>query len=439
MREVPVRMPKFSMAQEEGVLLEWHKHEGDAIEVGEVLCEVGTDKVDMDVESPVAGVVARLVVTPDDTVRVGEPIAIVLTDADELLDGLIGEGEDSSGGSAHVEAPAHDGDLGIERIADTVADLSDATPPSRLGSTPAVPVARRRAAEIGVDIRSITGTGRGGVVTLEDVETASAFGRDGSPQRPPSSRLPPAAEDAGTGKGDPPQVVPSAIPDPGYADALAGRRQIVRAAVARRMTQSAAVPQFTVFSEVDLEPLRMERGGISWTTLLIRAFAATLRDHPQLNALYGDHAAEKPRVVGVALAVDSPIGLLAPVLTDPAGGDLATLDADVCRMIDLARRGRLRPEHLDGATVTMSNLGGFGIHSFQALVTPPQVCALSVGAVAQRPVVRHGGLAIRTTCLVGLTIDHRVADGADAARMLSDLNALLGAPERLLAPGDPFR
>lgn len=437
MREVPVRMPKFSMAQEEGVLLEWHKHEGDTVEAGEVLCEVGTDKVDMDVESPIAGVVARLVVAPNETVRVGEPIAMVLTEADELLEGLIGESEDGSGGSVHAEAAAPVGGPPGGRVAGRVADLSDATPPSRLGPTPAVPAARRRAAETGVDIRRVTGTGRGGVVTLEDIETAAAPGRDGSLQRPSSSPLPAGTSGAAMGKGHASPAAPSDTPDPGYADALAGRRHSVRAAVARRMTQSAAIPQFTVFSEVDLELLSMERGSISWTTLLIRAFAATLRDHPRLNALYREDAVEESRVVGVALAVDTPVGLLAPVFTDPARGDVTTLDAEIRRVIDLARHGRLRPEHLDGATVTVSNLGGFGIPSFQALITPPQACALSMGAVAQRPVVRHGGLAVRTTCQVGLTVDHRVADGADAARMLSDLNALLGAPQLLLAPGDP--
>jgi pyruvate dehydrogenase E2 component (dihydrolipoamide acetyltransferase) len=221
--------------------------------------------------------------------------------------------------------------------------------------------------------------------------------------------------------------------DPAFADALAARRRSVRAAVTRAMTASAAVPQFTVFADLDLEPLTAERGRIGWTALLVRALAVTLRDAPTLNALSTTDGVRPQDHVGVALAADTPVGLLAPVLRDPDRMPVADLDAAVRRTVERARSGRLTAQDLDGATVTVSNLGGWQVTSFQALLTPPQAAVLSVGAIAPRPVVvAGGGLGVRTTCTVGLTVDHRAADGADAARLLADLRTLVADPHRLL-------
>ena len=153
-----------------------------------------------------------------------------------------------------------------------------------------------------------------------------------------------------------------------------------------------------------------------------------------LNGAWQDGAATPSEHVGVALAVDTPIGLVAPVISDPDLAAIDEVDARVRRLIEQARSGRLAGDALAGATFTLSNLGGFGVRSFQALITPPQVAALSVGAIGEHPVGRNGALSVRTTCSVGLTVDHRAADGADAGRCHSDLAAVLGAPEQLLRP-----
>jgi pyruvate dehydrogenase E2 component (dihydrolipoamide acetyltransferase) len=246
----------------------------------------------------------------------------------------------------------------------------------------------------------------------------------------PGAAAPGAATGAaGPGAAGPGAAAPAGREDgiePGFADALAARRRSVRAAVNRAMERSAAVPQFTVFADLDLEALRAARGRVGWTTLLVRALALTLRDAPNLN---GDH-----EHVGVALAADTPVGLLAPVVRDPDRMPAAELDAVIRATVEKARNGRLSAADLAGATVTVSNLGGWQVQSFQALLTPPQAAVLSVGAIEQRPAVGpDGGLTVRTTCTVGLTVDHRAADGADAARLLAAMKRLVCDPRSLLS------
>jgi len=456
MPEIPLIMPKMSMTMSEGEVIGWRKQAGDPVSAGEVVCEVLTDKVDMEVEAPVDGILDRIVANASATVPVGAPIAYIRTEADDLLGDLFtpaGPNPTTTGGQS--ERP---------------------TPPSRRGPKPALPGARRRAGELGIRLDDLTGTGPSGAISLADVERAAA--RQPAPARSqpadtgtrsatePAATQPPAAGQPATAQptagqpaaGRPSQrrpvtsgpaaparaaepaatTAPSSGVDPGFADALAARRRSVRAAVARVMTASAAVPQFTVFSTLDLAALDQARAAIrvGWTTLLIRAFATVLRQHPELNANWGpDGPREQPEIT-VALAVDTPVGLLAPVLPAPDRGSLSELDRAVRRVAERARTGRLRPSDLDGATTTVSNLGGFGVDSFQALLTPPQATILSLGRIGPQPrVLPGGGLAARVSCTVGLTVDHRAADGADAARLLAELAELTAAPDQLLGGG----
>jgi pyruvate dehydrogenase E2 component (dihydrolipoamide acetyltransferase) len=334
-------MPKMSMTMTEGVFLTWHKSPGDEVREGEVVCEVATDKVDMEVEATVAGTLTRLLASPEDVVPVGEPIAYVAAESDELLEGLF--------------------------------DAPDPPSPTPNGSPAAVPAARRLATERGVDLATITPTGPWDTIRLSDVDTGRR---------------------AGNG----------------------------RTAIARRMAASAQIPQFVLYRDLDLETVDRTHG---WTVLLTHAFAAALRRHPALNASWADGVTHHEHV-GVALAVDTDRGLLAPVLTDP---DLDTLDALGTRIADLvgrARTGRLDLAELTApATATVSNLGGLGVTGFHAVLTPPQATALAVGAVEPKAVPVPGGVGVRLRCTVGLTVDHRVADGAEAARLLGTLQELL--------------
>jgi pyruvate dehydrogenase E2 component (dihydrolipoamide acetyltransferase) len=195
-----------------------------------------------------------------------------------------------------------------------------------------------------------------------------------------------------------------------------------RTAIARRMTVSARIPQFVLHRDLDLDDTTAPHG---WTVLFTHAFAKALRRHPDLNATWTDTIHHHDHI-GVALAVDTERGLLAPVLTDP---DLTTQDTLAERINDLvkrARTGKLTLEELTApATTTVSNLGNRGVTSFHTILTPPQATALAIGTVEPRVVPLPNGIGIRTRCSVSLTVDHRVADGAAGARLLATLQELL--------------
>ena len=394
MARLAIRMPKMSMTMTEGTFLLWHKAPGDTVAEGEVVCEVATDKVDMEVEATVAGTLTRLLAAPEDVVEVGTPIAYVATESDELLDGLFdspppvpeGRAEPPPPAPASAEAPsqAASGHAASGRAAGAVppsevargsARPAAGTAPAPVVSThrAAVPAARRLAEERGIDLATVRPTGPWHTIRLSDVD----------------------------------------LPSRGNS----------RAAVARRMTASAQVPQFVLHRDLDLDGVARTH---SWTVLLVHAFARALRRHPDLNASWADGDVRYHEHVGVALAVDTARGLLAPVLTDPDHDSLDTFAARVADVVERARSGRLGLAELStAATTTVSNLGGLGVTGFHALLTPPQATALALGSVEPRVVPVPGGIGVRPRCTVGLTVDHRVADGAAAARLLATLQELL--------------
>jgi pyruvate dehydrogenase E2 component (dihydrolipoamide acetyltransferase) len=442
--EVPLPMPKMSMTMETGEMISWAVAAGDSVSAGDVVAEVQTDKVDMEVESPVDGVVARLVAQPGDVVDVGAPIAFILSESEDLMAGLFDPPPD---GASEPATPGSDvAPAGPDRNGSARGPKA-ATPVSRKGPLPAVPKARRRAAELDVSLENVRATGPGGVITVGDVELAAgagsandaaAAGASAAATAPAPAAVvaPPAPVPAAPVAPAPAATAPAAsTDDPGFADALAPRRRAIRSAVARTMIASATVPQFTVFAELDLEAASRVRRRIGWSTLLMRALARAIRAYPQVNAGWDD-AANAPAAakdsVGVALAADTAIGLLAPVIRDPDQLPIDEQDALIRATIARARAGKLTGADLQGGTTTLSNLGGFGVPSFTSLLTPPQATSLSAGAISERPMVIRGGLTARLGVTVGLTIDHRPIDGADGARVLADMQELFRNPERLL-------
>ena len=455
MRDGALVMPKMSMTMEQGQIVVWHFEPGAHVRAGDPVCDVLTDKVDMEVESPVEGTLARIVADVGATIPVGDPIAYIATEADELLEGLIGP-DGVVGGAGDTDAapigagaPVEPGSNGADRLA---------TPPSRQGPRPVVPGARSRAAQLKIDLATITGTGTGGLITMADVDRAAQAIATKAPSSAQRSAVVPTATGAtlpaasyvsaappvpdAPPTGSPPLStagprLDGARPDGARFDsALETYRRSVRQTVARVMTESATVPQFTAYADLDLRPLAAARRGIGWTTLLAVAFAKTLRLHLELASTWVDGQPQPADRIGIALAVDTPVGLLAPVVIDADRRPADDVERDVRRVVASARDGHLGPDAMSGATATLSNLGTFGVTRFQALVTPPQVCALSVGAIGEMPFAAGGGtLGVRLGCTVGLTVDHRAADGADAGRFLADLADLFRRPDSLLAPG----
>lgn len=441
MADLPLTMPKMSMTMEEGTMVAWLKKEGDFVKAGEAICEVATDKVDMEVESPFDGMLARIMAFENDVIKVGVAIGMITTDADDLLGGVF----DEPVPEAYVEpirpiksaiiAPEAAATLAVPASV-PVATTPAATPAPVVAAVsaatsewmPAVPLARVIAREHGLELHAIMPTGPWGTIRVADVEGA-IFGTTGAP----IARAVPANVMA-------PGAVPEAVVAPASAapsiDAAAGRRRRTRLQVARVMTASALVPQFTAFLELDLSKLarvrKTELGGASWTALLVRAQALALRGLPQLNATWTTDGAVPEDDIGIALAIDAPNGLLAPVLRNPDAVPLAELVREINEAIVGARDGKTDPSRLTGGTSVFSNLGGLGVDSFNALLTPPQATALSAGAVKDRIVITDGAFGARLTCIVGITVDHRVADGGDAARFLASLEEIVSTPQRLL-------
>lgn len=406
MARLAIRMPKMSMTMTEGEVSEWMVRPGDEVAEGDVVCEVMTDKVDMEVESTVSGTLVEIVVESG-MATVGEPIGWV-------------EGEDTGGGF---------GDLLTEPQPDAVAEPepSAAAPsapvePEPESATPttgpvaAVPRARGLARERGVDLAAVTGSGPDGLVRVEDVEAASAS----VPVMPAAAAAPSVAAI----RTPPDARAPASAP---AAGASKDRSAKIRAAVARKMTESAAVPQFTVWREIHLDRADARRGGVSWTAVLLQAYAAAMREVPELLGRWDTQTstAVPSGPPAVALAVATAGGLMVPVFTEPDARDPHELDAEIKSVVAAAHLRRLDPSYLGIANGSLSNLGGLGVDRFQALVTPPQASVLALGAITRRPVAVPGGVGLALALHAGLTVDHRVGDGAHAAALLAAFVARL--------------
>jgi pyruvate dehydrogenase E2 component (dihydrolipoamide acetyltransferase) len=439
-----VIMPKFEMAQETGTVSTWLKNEGDAVEKGEAILEVETDKVTMEVEAPASGILAGIQVGPGAVVPIGQTIAYIIKPGEPWPDEEV---------DTHIisKAPA--------------STPATATPPSR-----ATPLAERIAEAHGVDIQSIPGTGPTGRVTGKDVETYLGSETSQAAHREPSSgkiRAVPAARRlaqemdiplgtiVGTGpsgriqsedvrqaaEGSP---TPLAVPGQPVV-----RRTIpltgMRRTIAERMTASTRhAPQFTASIDLNMsralsivEDLRQESEltdgpRATLTTFLVKACSWTLTRHPALNAaLEGENILEWAEInIGVAVAVQE--GLIVPVIRRADRLNIRQVADQLADLATRAREGRLRPEDVQGGTFTLSNLGMFGIDRFTAILNPPQAGILAVGRVSKQAIAQADQVTIQPMATFTLTADHRVVDGALVGRFLADLQQAIEHPGVLL-------
>ena len=453
MADLALTMPKMSMTMEEGTMVIWLKKVGDPVKAGEPVCEVTTDKVDMEVESPFDGTLARITAQVDDVVKVGDPIGYITTDADDLLGGLFDEPAPSAGATTTETT-------GAAENSEATGTASSAVKSDWVA---AVPAARALADEKGIDLGTVAPSGAWGSVRVADVEAASGApaGASVTPEAAPVTSVP--ADVA------PEDLAPTeSVPGPGAPDltqqgaaalaaastvrtstapatheasvsaaGLESRRRRTRMQVAKVMSRSAAVPQFTAYLDLDLETTAAVRktrlGGASWTAILVKAQALALREHPQLGGSWSEDGVVPSDEIGIAIAVDSPVGLMAPVIRNPDRLPLDALVTQIGQAVESIRAGTATVDQLSGGTTVFSNLGGFGVTVFNALLTPPHATALSSGAVRKIVVVHDdGSFGPRLTVTVGLTVDHRVADGADAARYLATLRDIVANPDKLL-------
>ncbi len=410
-----VVMPKLSEQMETGKIIKWLKQEGDRVQAGDILAEVETDKADVEMEAFGAGVLRKILAPPGTTAPVGSLIGVI-AEPDEDITGL--GGPDMAPQTPQPAQPAKPSAPAVRPSVVAPVREAPVTSPALAavgGRIKASPLARKIAAQSGVDLRLLHGSGPGGRVVRRDVEAAATA---------------PAAR---------PAVAVPAAPGVEFEDRPLGQ---VRAAIARRMPLSKApVPHFYVSSEVAMdrawtlrEELNALEGGprISVNDFVIRACALALLAHPGVNASF---QGESIRVfhrahIGIAVALDD--GLITPVLRDVHARSLAQIAVDARDLAERARQRKLRAPELSGATFSISNLGMFEVTEFSAIINPPEGAILAVGAVRRMPVVTDEGLGVGRRMMLTLSCDHRVMDGAMGARFLQDVKRLLEEPLRLL-------
>jgi pyruvate dehydrogenase E2 component (dihydrolipoamide acetyltransferase) len=379
-----VIMPALELAQESGKILKWLKSPGDTVKKGEPLVEIETDKVTTEIEAPASGVLGDVTARAGDVVPVGQTIALIFA-----------SGEAGAAGPAPSVAPAP---AVVKASPDVLAHVASQKTSRIL--TAASPKARRLAAERGLDIRALRGSGPGGAVLAADVAVA------------PSA---PRTEAPGVGT--------------------------VWRIMAERMTASwTTAPHFYLVREVNvsrlvswLEQARKQTGArLTYTDLLVRLVAAALSRHPGVNASWKDGAIVQHADINIGLAVAIDDGLVVPVLRRADTLSLAEIATRREDLVNRSQAGKLRPADIQGGGFTISNLGMYGVDAFTAIVNPPQAAILAVGRIADRVVAVNGRPAVQPTLVLTLSCDHRALDGAHGAQFLGALADLIEEPLALL-------
>jgi pyruvate dehydrogenase E2 component (dihydrolipoamide acetyltransferase) len=433
----PILMPALSPTMTEGNLARWLKKEGETVKSGEVIAEIETDKATMEVEAVDEGVLAKILVPAGtEGVKVNTPIAL-----------LLGEGEDASA----LEAPPATAPAAAAAPARGNGEAKPTAPaPAPPAPAPAVaagaqegrifasPLARRMAAQAGLDLRTIKGTGPGGRIVKADIEAALAAPRPVA--APPAA---PAVAPAPAPVAPVPAPTPAPVsPPPGVAfDEIPLSN--MRKTIARRLAEAkATIPHFYLTIDVGLDALLDLRAKLnarpkvdyklSVNDFIIKAVALALKKVPDCNASFAGDKILRWRDVDVAVAVAIEGGLITPVVRKADQKTLSVISAEMKDLAARARAGKLKPEEFQGGGFTISNLGMYGIREFAAIINPPQACILAVGAGEKRPVVEGEAIVARTLMTVTLSTDHRVVDGALGAEFLQAFKGLIEDPMGLL-------
>jgi pyruvate dehydrogenase E2 component (dihydrolipoamide acetyltransferase) len=401
-----IKLPRLGQGMESGTLVRWLKQEGERVEKGEPLYELDTEKVTQEVEADASGVLLKIAVQEGE-VPVGRTIAVIGEEGEDVSL----ESPDGDSSEEAARAPARDEEREEARRAETSAreQISEAREPSRAdGRVKASPLARRIARERGLELSEIHGTGPDGRIVAEDVERAAAPAPAGAPAAP-------AAE---------PEFEPLTS---------------IRKTIARRLTKAWEAPVFQISMSADMTRaqevrerlVEMIREGETKPTVsdvLTKVCAAALMRHPQLNAHYADEALKRFPSANVGMAVATDRGLVVPVIRGAERLSLAEIASARADLVTRARDAKLQQADLEGGTFTISNLGMYGVEQFIAVLNPPQVAILAVGAIEEKPVVVDGELEINPMMSLTLTCDHRAIDGSVASEFLGTVRALLEEP-----------
>jgi pyruvate dehydrogenase E2 component (dihydrolipoamide acetyltransferase) len=421
-------MPKLSPTMEGGTIVKWHKKEGDFVKSGELLFEVATDKATVEYEALDGGFLRKVLVSEGGEALVNQAVAIFTLSKEESIEGYQTEGikkqetaPSQKGEKAPKEAalpkqPA----TGITQvnfpIEPPLEDYSfefDTEMKERLAASP---LAKKLAKEKGIDITSVKGSGPDGRVMSRDLDlgeplAAATFGAGQKPTEKPGSY----------------QTIPLTPMRKAISDKLQASKTFV--------------PHFYVQQDIDVEAMitlreQLKEGGIKVTfnDFVMRAVALALRAHPHVNS--GFDSANKQivqfKTIDISVAVSIPDGLITPIIRHVDYKNLGQISAEVKHLATLAKEGKLKPEQYRGGSFTLSNLGMYGIHDFQAIINPPQSAILAIGGIRDCPVVKNGAVVPGKRMMISLSVDHRVIDGAEAAQFIRTMQKYLENPPILL-------
>ncbi|GIX10839.1 pyruvate dehydrogenase complex dihydrolipoamide acetyltransferase [Elioraea sp.] len=418
-----ILMPALSPTMTEGTLARWLKKEGDTIKAGEVIAEIETDKATMEVEAVDEGVLAKILV-PEGTagVAVNAPIAE-----------LVGEGEAKPAPPPKPQAPAPAAKAAFDPQPDPPKAGNGHDKGERVFASP---LARRMAAQAGIDLATLKGSGPNGRIVKADVEAAMAG------TAPRAEAAPAAAAPAPA-----PAPAPKAPAAPIAAPHTLVPHSTMRKVIARRLSESkATIPHFYATVDVELDALLKLRAElnakspkdgpgawkVSVNDMIIKASAIALRRLPKVNASWQDDGMVMYQDVDISVAVAIPDGLITPIIRKADLKGLATISNEMKDLAARAKAGKLKPEEFQGGSFSISNMGMMGVKDFAAIINPPQAAILAVSAGEQRPVVKDGALAIATVMTVTLSVDHRVIDGALAAEWLGVFKGIVEDPLQMM-------
>lgn len=426
---IAVEMPKMSDTMEEGVLVTWLVEEGDAVEAGDIIAQVETDKATMDLEVYDDGVLLKKMVTEGSGVPIGGLIAVLGKEGEEIDEILARYANGASSESITVEAESLDEEVQQENASKESKPSTEPEPISvhSNGDTKASPLARKMASEANLDLRQIAGSGPDGRVVKRDVEAAMKGAAPAVAARSTSTQTQPAPSFSGK-------------------EYETHSLSQMRKTIAKRLAESKfTAPHFYLTMEVDMENAVKARasinevaegrgeGKVSFNDMITKACALGLKMHPAVNSSWAESegAIYQHNRISVAIAVAIDEGLVTPVIRD---ADLKSLTEIASETKDLAAKARdrkLQPEDWEGSTFTTSNLGMFGIEEFTAIINPPNSCILAIGAIMDVPVVKDGSVVPGKRMRVTLSCDHRVVDGATGAAFLGDVKRFLEDPVRM--------
>ena len=439
-----VRMPALGESVTEGTVTTWLKSVGDAVEADEPLLEVSTDKVDSEVPSPVAGFLAEIRVPEDETVEVGTIVAIISSSAPSAAPAAEAAVAAAPAAPVAPAAPAAPAAPVAPATpvdpfpnASTLAQTASTAPvvetsAAVTGSVYVTPIVRKLARELGVDLATVSGTGVGGRVRREDVEAAAAAARAAvaAPAAPEAPAAPAAPQ-------------PAAVREPSPLRGTTEKMSRLRQTIARRMVESLqTAAQLTTVIEVDVTKVAAVRARskdaflakhgtkLTFLPFFVKAATEALAYHPKINATINDKEVTYFDYEHVGIAVDTPRGLLVPVMKNAGDKDIAGIAASINDLAARTRDSKIGPDELSGSTFTVTNTGSGGALFDTPVLNMPETAIMGVGTIVKRPVVMKGAdgadvIAIRSMVYLSLSYDHRLVDGADASRFLMDVKKRL--------------